>query len=73
MTSFISNLKSQKGGYVGEVRVDTLGRGLSVIMEMFFILTILQVQAKNSLNYTFYYMQIKDQSRKNDIKTFSNT
>lgn len=56
MTSFISNLKSQKGGYVGEVRVDTLGRGLSVIMEMFFILTILQVQAKNSLNYTFYYM-----------------
>lgn len=42
MTPFISSLKSQKGGYVGEVRVDILGSELSVVMEMFFILTILK-------------------------------
>ena len=51
MVSFISSLKLQKGGCVGEVRVGILGRELSVVMEMFFIVKILkQVQGENSLN-----------------------
>lgn len=54
------NKSASGGGWWG--RVDTRGRRLSEVMEVFCVLmAIQQAQGKHSQNYMFYCMQIKAQ------------